>query len=392
MRRHAQTLLLAMFVLFQGSGPALAHHSFAAEFDAQKPVTLKGIVVKWEMINPHGWITMDVTGRGRQDHAVDGRDLEPERSDAARLDQEFAETRRRDHGRGLQSEGRVEHSQRRARHAGGRPQRVRGFVDDTPVDGTRPTVKHAATFDLRCLLAAVRGRAFCAAGAVGPALRAAAARGATAPSAALPQAPRRTSGSSRALAEERRRLSGPVHRVARRDEFRRAAEAAAGAAARGPPPAPQYEYTAGGRGRAGGPPASADTRIPRRAAICLASRARSISPPGFIPCRSSRTRSTSRCCTKPCTTSASFPPTTARIRRTTGRGTETRAAAGKATRSSSTSATSTAGPGWTWPGISSTRTNTSSSDSRWSIATRFSTRRRSPTRPSSSSRSRCASR
>ena len=41
---------------------AVAHHSFAAEFDAEKPVTLKGTVVKGEMINPHGWITMDVTG------------------------------------------------------------------------------------------------------------------------------------------------------------------------------------------------------------------------------------------------------------------------------------------------------------------------------------------
>lgn len=41
-------------------GRALAHHSFAAEFDAEKAVTLKGTVVKWEMMNPHGWITLDV--------------------------------------------------------------------------------------------------------------------------------------------------------------------------------------------------------------------------------------------------------------------------------------------------------------------------------------------
>ena len=41
---------------------AAAHHSFAAEFDAEKPVTLVGTVVTWEMINPHGWITIDVPG------------------------------------------------------------------------------------------------------------------------------------------------------------------------------------------------------------------------------------------------------------------------------------------------------------------------------------------
>ncbi len=41
---------------------AVAHHSFAAVFDAQKPVTLKGTVVKWEMVNPHGWITIDTDG------------------------------------------------------------------------------------------------------------------------------------------------------------------------------------------------------------------------------------------------------------------------------------------------------------------------------------------
>jgi hypothetical protein len=54
--------LLLVFAVMLPGNHALAHHSFAAEFDAEKPVTLKGIVVKWEMMNPHGWITVDVTG------------------------------------------------------------------------------------------------------------------------------------------------------------------------------------------------------------------------------------------------------------------------------------------------------------------------------------------
>ena len=37
-----------------------AHHSFAAEFDADKPITLKGTLTKIEIINPHGWIYVDV--------------------------------------------------------------------------------------------------------------------------------------------------------------------------------------------------------------------------------------------------------------------------------------------------------------------------------------------
>src|SRR6187402_3704100 len=37
-----------------------AHHSFAAEFDAKKPVKLRGTVTKMEWINPHSWIHIDV--------------------------------------------------------------------------------------------------------------------------------------------------------------------------------------------------------------------------------------------------------------------------------------------------------------------------------------------
>jgi hypothetical protein len=61
-KSNAHAVRLAMIVVLLAGVHAAAHHSFAAEFDAEKPVTLKGTVVKWEMMNPHGWITIDVPG------------------------------------------------------------------------------------------------------------------------------------------------------------------------------------------------------------------------------------------------------------------------------------------------------------------------------------------
>ncbi|HEY7670590.1 MAG TPA: DUF6152 family protein [Gammaproteobacteria bacterium] len=53
--------LAAVVVTLGCAATASAHHSFAAEFDANRPVELKGKVIKMEWINPHSWIHLEVT-------------------------------------------------------------------------------------------------------------------------------------------------------------------------------------------------------------------------------------------------------------------------------------------------------------------------------------------
>ena len=53
------TALVALFVA-GSAAPLLAHHAFAAEFDAKKPVKFEGTVTKMQWTNPHVWLYVDV--------------------------------------------------------------------------------------------------------------------------------------------------------------------------------------------------------------------------------------------------------------------------------------------------------------------------------------------
>ena len=59
MRTHLVVLLAALGLML-AAVPVSGHHGFAAEFDAKKPVKLKGTITRTEWINPHTWIHLAV--------------------------------------------------------------------------------------------------------------------------------------------------------------------------------------------------------------------------------------------------------------------------------------------------------------------------------------------
>jgi hypothetical protein len=60
MRTKLIGLIAAGGLMLSAAAPVLAHHSFAAEFDANQPVKLEGTVKEFRWVNPHSWLIVNV--------------------------------------------------------------------------------------------------------------------------------------------------------------------------------------------------------------------------------------------------------------------------------------------------------------------------------------------
>jgi Family of unknown function (DUF6152) len=64
--RHVLIVTVLVGALAIAASPALAHHSLAAQFDENQPITLDGVISRVEWINPHVYLHVDVTdGAGK---------------------------------------------------------------------------------------------------------------------------------------------------------------------------------------------------------------------------------------------------------------------------------------------------------------------------------------
>lgn len=72
MTRGVAALVISIAVLASGVSIA-AHHSFAAQYDRDKPITLKGTIIRIEWANPHIYFYVDVSDKGGTTHwAIEG--------------------------------------------------------------------------------------------------------------------------------------------------------------------------------------------------------------------------------------------------------------------------------------------------------------------------------
>src|ERR1700704_6143753 len=60
--RRTISVGIAVLGLLLAAAPVAAHHPFSAEFNADKPIALRGVVTVMEWVNPHSWIHVDVKG------------------------------------------------------------------------------------------------------------------------------------------------------------------------------------------------------------------------------------------------------------------------------------------------------------------------------------------